>query len=124
MGLPFVILSCFNIRILVLIIISAISLINLAVTAISRSNNDISNVLLVARHLYFIRAQRDFHKHFVFAVLDRRSADRLTKCKNEIPLIFYGISHFFNGAPRGIRTPDLLIRSERLYPAELWAHTS
>jgi hypothetical protein len=27
-----------------------------------------------------------------------------------------------NGAPREIRTPDLLIRSQSLYPAELWAH--
>ena len=26
------------------------------------------------------------------------------------------------GAPREIRTPDLLIRSQSLYPAELWAH--
>ena len=25
------------------------------------------------------------------------------------------------GAPRGIRTPDLLIRSQTLYPTELWA---
>ncbi len=25
-----------------------------------------------------------------------------------------------NGAPRAIRTPDLLIRSQLLYPAELW----
>ena len=27
-----------------------------------------------------------------------------------------------NGTPRGIRTPDLQIRSLPLYPAELWAH--
>jgi hypothetical protein len=27
-----------------------------------------------------------------------------------------------DGAPREIRTPDLLIRSQSLYPAELWAH--
>ena len=27
-----------------------------------------------------------------------------------------------NGVPRGIRTPDLLVRSQTLYPAELWAH--
>jgi hypothetical protein len=26
------------------------------------------------------------------------------------------------GAPREIRTPDLLIRSQSLYPTELWAH--
>ncbi len=25
-------------------------------------------------------------------------------------------------APRAIRTPDLLIRSQMLYPAELWVH--
>ena len=27
-----------------------------------------------------------------------------------------------SGAPRGIRTPDLLVRSQTLYPAELLAH--
>ena len=27
-----------------------------------------------------------------------------------------------NGAPRGIRTPDLCLRRAALYPAELWAH--
>ena len=26
------------------------------------------------------------------------------------------------GAPEGIRTPDLLVRSQTLYPAELQAH--
>jgi hypothetical protein len=26
------------------------------------------------------------------------------------------------GAPRAIRTPDPLVRSQVLYPAELWAH--
>lgn len=29
---------------------------------------------------------------------------------------------FIAGAPRGIRTLDLEIRSLLLYPAELWAH--
>ncbi len=29
---------------------------------------------------------------------------------------------YLNGAPRRIRTPDLLIRSQTLYPAELGAH--
>ena len=28
----------------------------------------------------------------------------------------------FYGVPRGIRTPDPLIRSQILYPAELWVH--
>ena len=28
------------------------------------------------------------------------------------------------GAPRGTRTPDLLVRSQSLYPAELLAHVS
>ena len=27
-----------------------------------------------------------------------------------------------NGAPIGIRTPNLLVRSQTLYPIELWAH--
>ena len=29
-----------------------------------------------------------------------------------------------SGAPRGIRTPDLRIRSPSLYPSEPWAHYS
>jgi hypothetical protein len=28
----------------------------------------------------------------------------------------------YNGAPGGIRTPGLLVRSQTLYPAELRAH--
>ncbi len=28
----------------------------------------------------------------------------------------------FSGDPREIRTPGLLIRSQALYPAELWSH--
>ncbi len=31
-------------------------------------------------------------------------------------------SKLFFGAPRGTRTPDLLVRSQTLYPAELLAH--
>ena len=35
----------------------------------------------------------------------------------------HGINRaFLPGAPRGTRTPDLLVRSQSLYPAELWAH--
>ena len=30
------------------------------------------------------------------------------------------LSRFLNGTPEGIRTPDLLVRSQTLYPAELW----
>ena len=38
-----------------------------------------------------------------------------TKCSTKL-------SHFpINGAPEGIRTPDLLVRSQTLYPAELRA---
>ncbi len=29
---------------------------------------------------------------------------------------------FLIGAPKEIRTPDPLVRSQVLYPAELWAH--
>ncbi len=32
--------------------------------------------------------------------------------------------HISNGAPEGIRTPDLLLRRQLLYPAELLAQTS
>ena len=40
-----------------------------------------------------------------------------TKCSTKL-------SHFpnLNGALEGIRTPDLLVRSQTLYPAELRAH--
>lgn len=33
------------------------------------------------------------------------------------------LSDFFLGTPEGIRTPDLLVRSQTLYPTELPAHT-
>ena len=40
-----------------------------------------------------------------------------TKCSTKL-------SHFSkHGAPEGIRTPDLLVRSQTLYPAELRAHS-
>ena len=39
-----------------------------------------------------------------------------TKCSTKL-------SHFpITGAPEGIRTPDLLVRSQTLYPTELAAH--
>ena len=40
-----------------------------------------------------------------------------TKCSTKL-------SHFpkINGALEGIRTPDLLVRSQTLYPTELLAH--
>ncbi len=31
---------------------------------------------------------------------------------------------FLNGTPKGTRTPDLLIRSQSLYPTELSAHSA
>ena len=34
------------------------------------------------------------------------------------------IERFLSGGPQGIRTPDLLVRSQTLYPAELGAHTT
>ena len=41
-----------------------------------------------------------------------------TKCSTKL-------SHFpINGALEGIRTPDLLVRSQTLYPTELRAHDS
>ena len=48
---------------------------------------------------------------------------RLRRAANVKPLIEEGISaeplKVRDGAPREIRTPDLLIRSQPLYPAEL-----
>ena len=41
-----------------------------------------------------------------------------TKCSTKL-------SHFpIYGAPEGIRTPDLLVRSQTLYPTELPAHSN
>ncbi len=34
----------------------------------------------------------------------------------------YNVCSFFVGAPGGTRTPDLLVRSQALYPTELLAH--
>lgn len=39
------------------------------------------------------------------------------------PVISFEITGF-SGTPEGIRTPDLLVRSQTLYPAELLAHTA
>ena len=46
--------------------------------------------------------------------------------KNLINQKYYiGLTSYFNvninGAPIGIRTPNLLVRSQTLYPVELWA---
>ena len=35
-----------------------------------------------------------------------------------------GFKDFICGTPEGTRTPDLLVRSQSLYPAELLAHVS
>ena len=34
-----------------------------------------------------------------------------------------GFGYALNGTAEGIRTPDLLVRSQTLYPAELQPHT-
>ena len=46
------------------------------------------------------------------------------KYKRKNPQTFYinRLEVVFNGAPRGIRTPDLSVRSRTLYPTELWTH--
>ncbi len=36
----------------------------------------------------------------------------------------HGLVSFVSGAPEGTRTPDLLVRSQSLYPAELRAHST
>ena len=41
---------------------------------------------------------------------------------NPNPVIRFGL--FFFGTPEGTRTPDLLVRSQLLYPTELPAHTA
>ena len=47
------------------------------------------------------------------------------KTQKQNPRKRLNIKHFrglFRGVPEGIRTPDLLVRSQTLYPAELRAH--
>ena len=50
------------------------------------------------------------------AVLSSPSADKKYGIGKSLPHIF--------GTPEGTRTPDLLIRSQSLYPTELPAHTT
>ena len=40
-----------------------------------------------------------------------------TKCSTKLSYF----PRFLNGAPKRSRTPNLLIRSQTLYPIELWA---
>ena len=43
------------------------------------------------------------------------------RCSNQLSYTHH-ILFFKFGTPRGIRTPDLLLRRQLLYPAELLAH--
>ena len=59
---------------------------------------------------------------YVFLGRFRHIAQRhFTKQKSLEVLIYQGFQGFFVGALQGIRTPDLLVRSQTLYPAELAA---
>ena len=49
---------------------------------------------------------------------DRKKAHATNVTQVSFPYSIFEIL----GVPRGIRTPDLLVRSQSLYPAELWAH--
>ena len=46
----------------------------------------------------------------------------INKKKSLKPSNINGFKDFLCGTPEGIRTPDLLVRSQTLYPAELAAH--
>ena len=51
--------------------------------------------------------------------------DRIRTCDPLVPnQVLYQAEPLpeFNGAPKRSRTPNLLIRSQMLYPIELWAH--
>ena len=51
--------------------------------------------------------------------------DRIRTCDPLVPnQVLYQAEPLpeFNGAPKRSRTPNLLIRSQTLYPIELWAH--
>ena len=58
----------------------------------------------------------------VLPTFSAASLDKKTNNPNPSPAeIRFGL--FFFGTPEGTRTPDLLIRSQSLYPTELLAHT-
>ncbi len=68
--------------------------------------------------------------HFLFSLLsfiwkrqfDRREKNEERREQKETTTFCRKLS-FLSGTPRGIRTPDLLLRRQLLYPAELLAHT-
>ena len=53
---------------------------------------------------------------------NRTSIDRSRICRPAFRRSPNNENHGQRGAPREIRTPDPLIRSQVLYPTELWAH--
>ena len=53
---------------------------------------------------------------------DCRQTDRKKPMLHNVTQVCFRTSKEILGVPRGIRTPDLLVRSQSLYPAELWAH--
>ena len=74
-------------------------------------------------HCYRITAAGFFQAPihiFPWFILSRASPR--TKKRRSRGLASAGASS--RGTPEGIRTPDLLVRSQSLYPAELLAHTA
>ena len=61
----------------------------------------------------FFRTFEEFSVFFVTLII---------KIKPSLFPYFNGKLRILLGAPEGTRTPDLLIRSQALYPAELLAH--
>lgn len=63
----------------------------------------------------------------IAAICNREKKDRKKAHVTNVTQVFFSLLESRSrslkaGVPRGIRTPDLLVRSQSLYPAELWAH--
>ena len=81
-------------------------------------NSDPKNVLPTMRKHYCTAALL----HDVFRKPHRQSVSLKPKQKTRTSR-FLSTLRFLFGTPEGIRTPDLLVRSQTLYPTELLAHT-
>ena len=93
-----------------------------------RQKTEPANVVRIILHWY---AERDSNWWFRSVKPSRLTVHRTDRIygsslsgykNNPNPQMWFGL--FFFGTPKGTRTPDLLIRSQSLYPTELSAHSA
>ena len=75
------------------------------------------------RRLGFLNRSRSFNRHEeakAWAGAQEVAVDRLEAGVSYIPPLFLTEPLSKSGGPRATRTPNLLIRSQMLYPIELW----